>query len=135
MASLLSKNWTPRSTGSLRHILSKVFCATLKTAPVSVYPSTCLFPLLKRELKRERTQEKIQGELKRDVKGGIIRDEERDQERNEDRIQLESELKGGLKRELWRELQREFYREEEELKGIPLWVKEVGAMPCRGLFF
>ena len=53
--------------------------------------------------------------------------------KNELRIQLERELKGELKRELWRELQREFHKEEEELKGIPLWVKEFGAMPCRGL--
>ena len=53
--------------------------------------------------------------------------------RNELRIQLEREPKGELQRELWRELQREFHREEGELKGIPFWVKEFGAMPCRGL--
>ena len=55
--------------------------------------------------------------------------------KNELRIQLERELKGELKRELWRELQREFHGEEEELKGIPLSVKEFGAMPCRGLLY
>ena len=33
MSRLSTKNYEPRATGSLRHLMLKVFCAVLKTAP------------------------------------------------------------------------------------------------------
>ena len=33
MSRLSTKNYKPRATGSLRHLMLKVFCAVLKTAP------------------------------------------------------------------------------------------------------
>ena len=39
----INQNYKPRATGSLRHFMLKVFCAILKTAPISVNSSNNIF--------------------------------------------------------------------------------------------